>query len=105
MDMKIFSEFLRWIFLPTWIQNFRVLNSELPDLLMYLGKLQRIWEKSQSIRATPEYPGWNPENLDYSQNLAKYLKSVDRVWFLDERAMTREIFWYFGSFVLDIHLN
>jgi hypothetical protein len=54
-------------------------NSELPGLLLFLGKLQRIREKCQSIRVIPENPDWNPENLDYSQNWAKYLNSVDRV--------------------------
>ena len=67
-------------------EYFYPLNPELPGykhrtsgFTAVLGKLQRIREKCQSIRVTPENPGWNPENLDYSQNWAKYLKSVDRV--------------------------
>ena len=45
-------------------EYFYPLNLELPDYKLgtsgftaVLGKLQRIREKSQSIRATPEYPG------------------------------------------------
>ena len=45
-------------------ENFYPLNTELPGYKLetsgfttILGKLQRIREKSQSIRATPEYPG------------------------------------------------
>jgi len=38
-------------------EYFYPLNPELPSLLLYLGKLQRIREKSQSIRAIPENPG------------------------------------------------
>ena len=67
-------------------EYFYPLNPELPGYRLgisgvtaVLGKLQRIREKSQSIRDTLEYPGLNPENPDYSQNWAKYLKSVDKV--------------------------
>ena len=73
-----------WKFLRTLVVNIIYpLNPELPGyklgtsrLTAVLGKLQRIREKCQSIRETPEKPGWNPENLDYSQNWAKYMSKV-----------------------------
>ena len=54
--MEISQNFLDEYFYP--------LNPELPGYKLgtsgftaVLGKLQRIQDKSQSIRATPEYPG------------------------------------------------